>query len=443
MKLKNSLVACLSLALVGGVTSPSVANGNPPAATKIVACTDSNRGVVVCYDAASIQRGATILAAETDFELFFQDASDPGVQGFGGAGFDFSVEVFPDFTDSDNPLFQSQDGDVGNFTIIYPRTQAEPFVYSGTGSALRGEDLATAAFAITSAADFTFSKTLKEMNGRPVIEFVIDKTYVTTWFRQACNFSFELDAEGDPIYDPETGFNFPTAECETPNSLAGGAANDSESYVMNAVSFSTPDTFEFVTAENDGGYLNYQGTGLSWFVEEANEFQGGAFQFQLVGPKFAGGTDRNFGAVQAFIPQTFMAQIFGNDFDPNNPTLQAQRVDAEQGSRTVQDLVSTNSVVTSERNGGILIELPSYGFSAPGFSFSSSTNREPIAATNDAPPATTAAPPATTAAAAPALAKTGAAGDWLMFGFVGSLFAILGATMVAQISRSRGNKATL
>lgn len=448
MKLKTLLISTLCLCLAGGVTPPAVANGSPPPATKIVACTDLNRGVDVCYDAASIQRGATTLTVETDFELFFQDASDPGVQGFGGAGFVFSVDVFPDFTDSNNPLFQSQDGDVGNFTIIYPRTQAEPFVYSGTGSALRGEDLATAAFAITSAADFTFSKTLKEMNGRPVIEFVIDKTYVTTWFRQACNFSFELDAEGDPIYDPETGFNFPTAECETPNSLAGGAANDSESYVMNAVSFSTPDTFEFVTAENDGGYLNYQGTGLSWFVEEANEFVGGAFQFQLVGPKFAAGTDPNIGAVQAFIPQAFMAQIFGNDFNPANPTLQAQRVDAEQGSRTVQDLVSANAVVTSARNGGILIELPSYGFSAPGFSFSSSTNRDPIAAPIAAPStpastppvATVSAPAATAAAPAPALAKTGTDGDWGMLGLVGSLFIVLGVLMVAQSGRGKSNR---
>jgi hypothetical protein len=453
MKLKTCLVACLSLALVGGVTSPSVANGNPPAATKIVACTDSNRGVVVCYDSASVQRGATTLAVETDFELVFQDESDPGVyggDGIGNAGFVVRAEFTPIFPQNADPIFGPLPGDVGNYTIIYPRTQAAQFVYSGTGSALRGDDLATAAFAITSADDFTFTKELKTMNSKPVIEFVIDMTYITTWFRPDCNFYFEMDDQGNVISgsDPETGFSFPTEECETPNSLAGNGPNDSQANVSNAVSFYTPLTFDFVTAANDGGYLNYQGTGLSWFVEEANEFVGGAFQFQLVGPKFAAGTDPNFGAVQAFIPQAFMAQIFGQDFDPTDP-IQAQRVDAEEGSRTVQDLVSANAVVTSVRNGGILIELPSYGFSAPGFSFSS-TNRPPIESSDEPPAAAPAAPatttpaaPATTTPAAPVLAKTGTSVEWLMFGVVGSLFAVLGALMVAQSSPRRSKKARL
>lgn len=437
MKLKTFLISALCLSLAGGVSSPATANGSgPPAATKIVACTDDNRGVDVCYNAASIQRGATTLAVETDFELFFQDESDPAVFGDGGAGFVVRVEFYG--VQNVLPEGGPNADDIADFRIIYPRTQADPFAYSGTGSALRGEDLATAAFAVTNAADFSFTKELKTMNSRNVIEFVIEKTYVSTWFRQACTFLFEVDENGIEISgtDPETGFSFPTEECETPNSDAGNEPNDSDSYVTNYVSFYTPRTFDFVTAANDGGYLNYQGTGLSWFVDEANEFQGGAFQFQLVGPKFAGGTDRNIGAVQAFIPATFMAQIFGNDFSPAGTTLQAQRVDAEQGSRTVQDLVSSNAVVTSVRSGGILIELPSYGFSAPGFSFSSSTNREPIAAPNDAP----ATSPATAAAPAPVLAKTGTAGDWGTLVLVGSLFIVLGTLMVAQSGRGRSKR---
>lgn len=435
---KNRLfiIYALCCVMLAGFPAAAHANGGPPAATKIVACTDGNRGVVVCYQSATIERGLTQLDVEIHFELFFQDESDPEVFGEGGAGFVVRAE----FGGVSNPVQEGGPlaGDVGAFTILYPRTQADPFFHDGTGANLRGVDLAAGAFAITTASNFDFTKTLKTVSSREVIEFVINKTYRDSWYRLGCEFLIELDGDGNPTsVDPDTGFLFPTDACESPNLEPGNSAN-SVSYVPNNISFYTPLTFVgFVNAASDGGYLNYEGAGLQWFVEEATQDMGGAFQFQLVGPKFASGSDPNFGSLQAFIPQVAMAEIFGNDFNPAAPAFQAARVDASPEGRTVQDLVSENAVVTSSRNGGLLIEVPSYGFSAPAFSFASNDRPRITESNGDAP--TGGGSTVATPTAQPELAATGAGHSWGFLGLSGASLAVVGVAMVFQSARLRNH----
>lgn len=430
----------ICLLMVGGMSSVALANGSPPAATAIVACTDGNRATVVCFDVATITRGVeTFDAADGDFTLTYQDEST--VFGPGSAEFTLRVQFNGDPT---GPLA----GDVGEFTITYPAKNSGT---EGDGSDLRGEDLSAGVFAITNAADFTFIKTLKTLTTDPeisydVLEFVIDKTYVEMAGRVSCGFleGEEGDEFGNkiPLFDADTGFGFPSPECETPNSEAGNLDSDSFVYVPDNISFYATGN-DLFGAEYDNAYLNYQGAGVSWFIEPSfvdseMGFQPGAFQFQLIGPKFAAGENLNTGAVQVFIPQPAMEEIFGGDFTPGDP-FQAVRVDAEPGVRTVQDLVTENAVTSQNLRGGLLIEVPSYGFSAPAFSFAS-TDRAPITALSPGSPgggAGSAAAVAGASAALPELAATGAGDNWMLFGLGSTLLVALGALMVSASIRGR------
>jgi hypothetical protein len=370
---------------------------------------------------------------ETDFWLEFQDQSDPGVFGQGSAGLVVNIAFAGGPIGSPDELAGLKGpfaGDEGTFTILYPRIQADPFVYSGAGDALRGTDLAEGAFAVVAADDFFLTKVI-ETNW---IEFTIEKTYVETWYREGCDFLLEFDGDGNlTSADPDTGFLFPTPECESPNN---GGDGDSFPQVRNDISFFTPDTFDFVTSTTDGGFLNYQGTGMTWYPEPAFEDIGGAFQFQLVGPKFAGDTNRNTGALQAYLPAAYVDEIFGADFNVADPSWQPVRVDSGPGTRTVQDLTDVAQLSDPRSNGGLLIEVSSYGFSAPAFSFASS-DREPILPLDETSTGESGDESPGGIAAVPTLAATGPNGSWSLSLAGGVLLVILGATLIRLAHFSR------
>ena len=347
-KIAIGMVAGLTLSL-SGIGSP-MALAADPEPDEIVDCDSGGPndvlGSEVCFSSVSLTRGGTPLTLGTDYKLFYQD--EYAANGDGSAGFVVRVGA----NDSGIDWFISpNDGDVLSATIAYPvidRAAAEPT------EGLRGTDVAAGLFGVVTASDFSFTHSLKTSGSDQWVEIQIDMTFVNNWNRNACQF-------GD--FDPDTGFSEPSAECESPND---GGANDSEALVPNNISFYTPGTFaDFVDSTTNGGYLNYQGSGLSWFTEPNN------FQFQLVGPRYASGSDRNTGALQAFLPQAYMQDIFGETFDPSAPEWEATRADVTDSGLATQDLSS--SVVTSSRNSGLLIQLASYEFSAPVFSFAPPT----------------------------------------------------------------------
>lgn len=331
------------------VASPVVANGDPEP-DAIVSCDVGGadlRGSAVCYLSASLTRSGTPLTLGTQFGLFYQDESEAFGEGSGG----FVVRVGLHDGDALNPFEPPLAGDVAVMRIAYPVVDRDP---SGDTEGLRGTDVAAGLFAIASATDFSYTKSLETSGPSSWVEFSINKTFVETWFRQACTF---VD------FDADTGYAIPPPECEVENGgLVDGVAITSSGDVTNGITFYTPATFDgFVNSTTDGGYLNYQGTGLTWFTE------GGNFEFQIIGPSYASGSTLNSGALQAFLPQAYMLEVFGPDFSPSSPVWEPTRLDASGGAVTAQDL--SNQVVASARNDGLLIELASYQFSAPVFSF--------------------------------------------------------------------------
>lgn len=338
----------LVVGLVAGISLVgSAAYAVTPEPDEIVSCDVGGadlRGTEVCFITATVSRSGSPLVHGTDFRVFYQDEN--AAFGEGSAG--FVVRVGFDDSGFISPFNAGLPGDVVNLTIAYPLLDRAP---SGSTEGLRGPDIAEGVFAITTAADFSFSKSVEGNGLVEWIEFDISQTYVTNWGREACNFG---------EFDEVSGFLLPTAGCE---------AEDISSVpdVPNYISFYTPETFEgFVSSSTDGGYLNYRGSGISWFIEDS------AFQFQLIGPRYADGSNRNSGSLQAFLPEPYMREIYGADFSPSSPSWQPARLDVSDEGVVRQDL--SGQLSTSERNGGLLIELDSYQFSAPVFSFASSSS---------------------------------------------------------------------
>lgn len=392
----------MTLALIGGmagaVVGPSEAlaqDGEPHPAKVIPKCTESNRANEVCFDKFEIRRGdtpqpvaATVAEAEVagNFVLVYQDESV--VQGEGSAEFTLRAGVTGDdgstgFLRSDGTtgfLENPQAGDRGEYVISYP---AKNTTRDLDGHHLRGEDLGgsanTGAFAVATAADFTFSK----VKSGDLLEFTVDITYAEVAGKNGCDFLQGDD--GNFLFDEDTGFSFPTPQCEAANTLSADAESDSFVMVQNDVAFFATSNAESALFSQDfnGAFLNYQGVGVSYFIETFEAADGdqpaveGAFQFQLLGPKFAVGTTLNTGAIQAFLPKAAVDVVFGEGFDLDNK-FAASRVDSEPGVRTVQDLVAANAVTTTVGDdGSLLIEVANYGFSAPVFSFAS-TDRPPF-----------------------------------------------------------------
>ncbi len=351
---RTGFAAALSLVVFATLFNGPESFANDPQPDEIVACDISGtdkRGSEVCFVEAdtSLSRDGSPLVHGTDWGLFFQDES--AVYGEGSAG--FTVRIGMEDSGSIDAFTAPNAGDVLSAHIAYPVVD-QPADPDNDIEGLRGTDLSAGAFAVTTAEDFSFSKSIETAGSDSWILFEIDMTFVTSWYREACTFG---------EFDETSGFSQPTPECETPN----GSGNDSEALIGQDIAFYTPQTFDgFVNETTDGGYLNYQGTGVSWFTEASN------FQFQLIGPRYASGTDRNSGALQAFLPEAAMRQIFGASFSPAEPTWNPQRKDVTDSGLQTEDL--SNSVVTSERNGGLLISLASYEFSAPVFSFAAESD---------------------------------------------------------------------
>lgn len=358
MKLRFfSLVGAGALVASLLVSAPAAANGEPTP-DAIVSCDvdgADRRGSEVCFVTASLTRSGSPLTIGTQFGLFYQDES----AAFGEGAPGFVVRVGVQENGGLNAFASPSEGDVAELTIAYPVVNRAA---AGDVEGLRGTDVAAGVFAVTSAADFSYSKSIETLASRSWVEFDISKTFVESWSRTACTFG---DFDDPDAFDEETGYAIPPAACGVENGtdLGNGAgAITSTGGVQNSISFFTPETFTgFVNETSDGGYLNYQGSGIVWF-EENN-----SFKFQIIGPAFASGSTRNSGALQAFLPQGYMVEIFGPDFSPSSPVMESKRFDASQEAVTEQDL--SNQVVASARNGGLLLELASYPFSAPVFSF--------------------------------------------------------------------------
>jgi hypothetical protein len=277
--------------------------------------------------------GGPSLTVGTEFKLVYEDESVT-YPGSGSAGFVVRVEFIA------GSIVGPLAGDVGNFVISHPKG-------GDSDEQLRGTDLNVGAFAVVNAEDFDYVK----LSDDTTITFDIDITFADNWYRDGCGFG---------EYDEEAGFSPPTDECEAPSSEI-----ESSSLVPNNISFYSPATFDFVTSKNDGGYLNYLGAGLSWYDDDKS------FEFQIVGPKFTVGESRNTGALQAFLPEGYMLDVYGADFDPENPVWVPARIDVTEAGAVVQDL--SNDVETSALRDGLLITLDEYLFSAPGFSFAGLT----------------------------------------------------------------------
>ena len=388
------------------------------------------RGVEVCYLTATLTRGENDLDVDDDFGLFFQDES--AAFGDGSAGFTIRVgmaEVIGGAKQDPFPFTPPEGGDILSTTVLYPVVDRVPV---GEVEGLRGTDIAAGVFAVTSAADFSYTKTLESEGEKSWVRFDINKTHIDIWFRDECEF-------GD--FDEDAGIFAPKPECEVENGF--GANGDdpgivSQSDVTNDVAFYTPETFgiceecgeteSFVNERTDSGYLNYAGRGLTWYTD------GPAFQFQIVGPRFAGGQDLNTGSLQAFLPTGYMQEIFGEDFDPNDPAFLPQRFDVGSDGLEVEDLSET--IQASARNGGLLIELASYPFSAPAFSFAA-PSPEPVvedaAETTSAPREKKVAP----VVEAPTLAATGPTTPWQAMASTTALLLTLGAALVVTATTRR------
>jgi hypothetical protein len=346
---KSSILSVSFALVVGTLFVGPVAYASTPEPDEIVSCDISGadlRGEEVCFIDATVTRGGTTLSRGTDYKLYYQDQD--AAFGEGSAG--FVVFVGFDLFGTISPYGSGQAGDVVELTLAYPVLDRDP---AGDVEGLRGTDVAAGVFAITTAADFSFTKTLESSGSDNWVEFDISQTFVTDWSRgNDCFFAG---------FDDDTGYGIPSPGCESENGVNGIT---SDAFVSNFVSFFTPETFPgFVTETTDGGYLNYRGSGLSWFNDN------NSFQFQLIGPSYADGSNRNTGSLQAFLPEPYMREIYGADFSPSAPSWQPARLDLSDEGLLSQDLSS--QLVTSERNGGLLIELASYQFSAPVFSFAS------------------------------------------------------------------------
>jgi hypothetical protein len=108
----------------------------------------------------------------------------------------------------------------------------------------------------------------------------------------------------------------------------------------------------------------------------------GSIDFQEVGPKFASGTDLNIGALEIFIPPSFMEVIFGRSSGVDVDDVLAQRVDVLSSAAIAVQELSTdeNGLATSPLRGGLLITVDQHEYSAPGFFFSS-TAKTPLVST--------------------------------------------------------------
>lgn len=238
------------------------------------------------------------------------------------------------------------DGDTfSDVEILYPTSDAI------------GADFKTASFAMASAADFDFSKSLVTVSGSEFVKWTISFTARMTTNKDGCD------------RDTNTFGSGANSVCEAENGEYINMVSDS-------VDIFSPDTIG-ADSDSDGGFVSWVGSSFSWGSSAAEPFQ-----FQLVGPKFRP-TDRssssvtttqssqveaNAGALKIFLPTALATSLYGVGFDPV-----LTRKDNISGSVVANALDSADGLVITRPTGGYLLEIASHPFSAPVFAVSTAS----------------------------------------------------------------------
>ena len=297
-------------------------------------CNLSNPITNICYVSATINRGGVLYQVGNDFELAVSDNDADG-----GASFSMHVsETGPIYRGGGSGgagTTSAQAGDIANFVILYPTSLSV------------GTKLKTAVFAMHAAKDFTYTKEVQNISGGDVLKFTMSYQYYPTWYKIDCSY--------DRTVNYDFGFSPPGSQCEVDDRTQIESVNRS-------IDFFAYGDLEVALPIFDGGYLSYSGTGVSW------GFGSDQFAFQVIGPRYTSSGARNFGQLEVYMPANAIDYFFGFSFVPGTD-LVVSRKDYAAGTIISDVLEASDGMTFSERSGGLIVEISSYPFSAPAFTF--------------------------------------------------------------------------
>lgn len=227
-------------------------------------------------------------------------------------------------------------------------------LYPATGDI--GEDFNEASFALTSAKNFQFTKSLETFSGSDFVKWTVSFEARTRTEKTDCG----LEGEG-PI--------------KSANAVCGTEDGTYNNLISDSFDIFSPDRIPgFLTSSADGGYLAYVGQSFSWARTSTEPFR-----FQLTGPSFrpvdrtlgdktSPAVHRNSGALKMFLPTAMATDLYGADFDPA-----LTRKDNIDGTVVDQSLGDSDGLSITQPAGGYLFELASHLFSAPVFAISNTS----------------------------------------------------------------------
>jgi hypothetical protein len=285
-----------------------------------------------------VQSGTAKDSSDTDRDFQVNRSNNSLVSG-SYAEFKFSIE------DSNGDFVTLSAGDsFSDVEILYP----------ATGEI--GEDFNEASFALTSAENFEFTKSLETISGSDFVKWTVSLKARTTTLKTNCG----LEGEG-PILSA--------------NAVCGTEDGTYNNLISDTFDIWSPDRIpEFLTSGADGGYLAYVGQSFSWARTPTEPFR-----FQLTGPSFrpvdrtlgeqtSPAVESNSGALKMFLPTAMATELYGADFDPA-----LTRKDNIDGTVVDQSLGDSDGLSITQPAGGYLFELASHPFSAPVFAISNTS----------------------------------------------------------------------
>jgi len=303
-------------------------------------CDVNNPITQVCYISGTIERDSTTYLVGSDFELAFSDNTADR-----GASFSLVVSeagpVYRGGGDFGAGTTAAQEGDIANFVVLYPTSLAI------------GQNLKTATWALHASKDFTYQKEITVISGTEVVKFTIEYEYLTSVMKLDCAFD---DSE---FFD--FGFMAPKAACEQDD-------RDQTAFVNRTIDFFGYGAVGTIPPL-DGGYVSWTGMSLSWALST------NSFWFQMIGPRYKSDGTRNAGQLEVYLPASAIDYFFGFSFEPNSD-LVVSRTDFAPGATITDVLEAEDGVTLRTRDGGLVMAVESYLFSAPAFSFSNPNKPE-------------------------------------------------------------------